>query len=158
MHGVSQLNGMTAINGISFRGSEIATRHVTDGLSNTYLIGEKSVHTDEYDTFVLGRSGDVHPWITGHDFSVCRWSSALEGGQEPALPGQDRPSEGVNDGLKFGSAHPSGFHMAFCDGSVRHIEYGIDRFVHMAGGNRMDGTVHGIGEGLYIPGRPFRPR
>jgi prepilin-type N-terminal cleavage/methylation domain-containing protein/prepilin-type processing-associated H-X9-DG protein len=143
------------LNGISFQRSEVRVAHVTDGLSNTYLIGEKSVHSDLYqppDGF-YPREGDRYWWTMGDDEVTCRWA------QEP--PNQDRPfnvesgsdyRNSINDDLNFGSAHESGFHMAFCDGSVRVIEYDIDPLVHMAGGNRHDGTVHGIGAVEY-----FRP-
>jgi prepilin-type processing-associated H-X9-DG protein len=51
----------------------------------------------------------------------------------------------------FGSAHSSGFHMSYCDGSVRVIEYDIDPIVHMAGSNRRDGTAHGLGATIHEP-------
>ena len=39
----------------------------------------------------------------------------------------------------FGSSHPAGFHMAFCDGVVRKINYDIDPILHMQLGHRADG-------------------
>ena len=44
-------------------------------------------------------------------------------------------------GFTFGSAHPAGANISFCDGSVRIISYTIDPAVHWYLGNRMDGQV-----------------
>jgi prepilin-type N-terminal cleavage/methylation domain-containing protein len=123
-------------NGISFQRSEVGPRHITDGASNTYLIGEKTVESTLYEALDEGREGDFLSWLTGYDASVCRWARQV--------PVRDRPHEQFSDALQFGSAHPTSFHMAYCDGSVRSIEYDIDRVVHWAGGNRKDGTVHGL--------------
>jgi prepilin-type processing-associated H-X9-DG protein len=41
----------------------------------------------------------------------------------------------------FGSAHPAGFNVVFCDGSVRLISYTIDEFNYMRLGNRGDGQA-----------------
>ena len=39
----------------------------------------------------------------------------------------------------FGSPHPAGFHMAFCDGSVRKMNFSIDPTLHQQLGDRADG-------------------
>ena len=41
----------------------------------------------------------------------------------------------------FGSAHPAGFNVVLCDGSVRLISYTIDEFNYMRLGNRGDGQT-----------------
>jgi prepilin-type processing-associated H-X9-DG protein len=41
----------------------------------------------------------------------------------------------------FGSAHPGGFNIAFCDGSVHIINYAIDQQVYQRLCNRSDGQV-----------------
>jgi prepilin-type processing-associated H-X9-DG protein len=48
---------------------------------------------------------------------------------------------------RFGSAHPGACHFAFCDGSVRRINYSIDAEVHIRLGNRKDGQV--VDAGAY---------
>jgi hypothetical protein len=40
---------------------------------------------------------------------------------------------------RFGSAHPDGWLVAFCDGAVRMIAYEIQDEVHRRLGNRRDG-------------------
>jgi hypothetical protein len=42
-------------------------------------------------------------------------------------------------GKRFGSAHGAGFHMVLCDGSVRQLDYDVDREIHRRLGNRKDG-------------------
>ena len=42
---------------------------------------------------------------------------------------------------EFGSAHPTGFIMAFCDGSVRRTSFFLDAKVHQYLGNRKDGVA-----------------
>jgi prepilin-type processing-associated H-X9-DG protein len=55
------------------------------------------------------------------------------------FPSQDTP--GLGQGLAFGSAHANGFYMAFCDGSVQFMDFGIDPAVHWYLGNRSDGQA-----------------
>ena len=45
----------------------------------------------------------------------------------------------VYRGMAFGSAHPAGFHMAMCDGSVHLMSYTIDLNLHHRLGNIADG-------------------
>ena len=101
---------------------------VSDGTTNTYLIGEKYLSPDEYST---GLSlGDDQSVYSGDERDVVRFTAGL-------VPFQDRP--GVLDTWNFGSAHSAGFHMAMCDGSVQTIEYGITAVTHRLLSNRSDG-------------------
>ena len=56
-------------------------------------------------------------------------------------PDQDQRGYATNGGCSwnFGSAHPAGCNMAFCDGTVRKINYDIDPVLHMQLGHRSDG-------------------
>ncbi len=117
--------------GICWLRSRVTMAKVTDGTANTYAVGEKYVSPDGY--LVGSDWGDDNVTYCGHDWDQIRWS-------HPDLPPlQDRP--GVVLGLIFGSAHPGGFHVTMCDGSVQTISYGIDPVVHARLGNRHDGKL-----------------
>jgi prepilin-type N-terminal cleavage/methylation domain-containing protein/prepilin-type processing-associated H-X9-DG protein len=116
-------------NGIIFRHSQIQPAHVRDGLSNTYLIGERYLNPDTY--FNGTASDNDQGWDIGYDYDVTRWTNVV--------PFQDRP--GVSGITAFGSAHSGGFNMALADGSVRSIGYAIDKETHRRLGNRKDGLA-----------------
>lgn len=112
--------------GICFMRSEIGFRSILDGKSYTYLIGEKYVSSQNYETG--DDHGDDWSMYTGYQDDICRTAF------NPPL--RDHDYLGGNYG--FGSAHPEGWNVAFCDGSVRPISYRIDVFVHGRLANRKD--------------------
>ncbi len=124
--------------GISFYASEVRMADITDGTTNTYLAGEKHVNPDHYrDGYDYGDDGTVYG---GHDWVIGRWT--YYDAANPGLsytPRQDTP--GVIYPDRFGSAHPGALNMAFCDGSVRTINYSIDPLTHSWLGNRKDGNT-----------------
>ena len=123
--------------GINYVGANIKLQHISDGTTNTYLIGEKYLNPDQYDSDGTIDGGDNHSVYQGFDYDVNRWTAYNPG--EPNLadrPLQDRPGQ---DGYRaFGSAHAGGLNMAYCDGSVQVVSYDIDLEVHRAAGNRRD--------------------
>jgi prepilin-type processing-associated H-X9-DG protein len=50
---------------------------------------------------------------------------------------QDRA--GICNTSTFGSAHPAGFNMAFCDGSIHLMSFLVDPTIHQNLGSRNDG-------------------
>jgi prepilin-type N-terminal cleavage/methylation domain-containing protein len=112
--------------GICFLRSEIRTRDVQDGMSNTYLLGEKYVSWPGYNSDQ--DAGHDQSMYCGVDLDINRWVI------QPPLHDGD-----AMEVRRFGSAHPSTCHMALCDGSVRSISYAIDGEVHRRLGNRQDG-------------------
>jgi prepilin-type N-terminal cleavage/methylation domain-containing protein len=106
---------------------------IVDGVSNTYLLGEKYCNPDHY---ADGLSAyDDQGWNLGWDWDNVRWCNNATDYQ----PLQDQP--GYDRGRAFGSAHAIGFHMAMCDGSVQFINYSIDPTTHNRLGNRKDGLT-----------------
>ena len=115
--------------GIFFHKSMVRAANVNDGLSNTYLVGEKSLNPDYYETGQSG--GDDDTQFEGANCDSLRSTYPVT-----AL----YPDRAGNDaGYQFGSVHAAGFNMAFCDGSVRSISYSIDAATHQYLGNRKDG-------------------
>ena len=127
--------------GVSYTCSMIKVADITDGTSDTYLAGEKYLDPDAYMT---GQDdADNEAALVGHDDDIARWS-ATSGGAAAALnpatqfpPYPDTP--GVGSLRCFGSAHLSGFNMAFCDGSVHTMNYSMDFETHRRLSNRKDG-------------------
>jgi hypothetical protein len=127
--------------GINFEGAEIEIRHITDGASNTYMVGEKNLDPDCYegtDTVPskegnFGCGGDGHSYFQGFDWDTHRF------GAEPPIP----DSPGAEVYTVFGAAHPVVWHVALCDGSVRGILYDIDAVTHKRLSNRHDGQALG---------------
>ncbi len=119
--------------GIFFLRSIIRLADITDGLSHTYLVGEKYCDPDHYNDGTT--SWDDQGWDTGWDWDTVRWCH----NDESYRPMQDQAGSGM--GRSFGSAHSNGFHMASCDGSVQMIDYSIDLNTHHCLGSRADGVV-----------------
>src|SRR5262249_47356981 len=85
---------------------------ITDGLSNTTLVGEKHVAVG---TFGLNTSGDTCVY-SGEN--IQPWGRAL--GEGLALV-SDITFTGITNDQRFGSWHPGFCQFVFCDGSVRPI-------------------------------------
>ena len=94
----------------------------TKGASNTYLLGDKYLDPNDYSN---GTEGADNEWATvGFDNDIFRTADTSYGD----TPVQDTP--GYDNDYIWGSAHPAGIHMAFCDGSVHNINYSIDSVTH----------------------------
>jgi prepilin-type N-terminal cleavage/methylation domain-containing protein len=118
----SGFEDMTSSTGVAHQASQLKFDHIRDGLSNTYLAGEKRIDR-------LDETQDDQGALFGADVDTARWTEDA--------PGIDSNEPGAN----FGSAHPSSFGMLTCDGSVRSVSYEIDRETHSRLGNRKDGQV-----------------
>ena len=127
-------NGDKSATGVVYLHSWLTLSQVTDGTSNTYLVGEKYLDPDRY---VTGWDGsDDQEWNMGIDYDVVRWTGYQGQGLRPY---PDTPGSAAWH--IFGSAHAVGLHMALCDGSVHFINYTIDPETHRRLGNRKDGLM-----------------
>jgi prepilin-type N-terminal cleavage/methylation domain-containing protein/prepilin-type processing-associated H-X9-DG protein len=85
---------------------------VPDGASNTLLLGEKRMRTDQVGHV---QAADDQGYTAGWDRDEVRWAI------DPPEPDQS----GVLTDYQFGSAHSGGFNAVFADGSVHFIHYTI---------------------------------
>lgn len=114
--------------GIVARMSQVRADSIGDGLSNTYLVGEKYLAVDRYDGT---DAGDDRAMIAGYSSGTVRWA------YDP--PAQD--AAGRSQANVFGSAHRGGWNVAFADGSVRMLRFEIDPALHRSLAARADGAV-----------------
>src|SRR5262249_17894519 len=112
------------LTGILFQRSEIGIAKITNGTSNTFLVGEKYLNPDDYETGA--DLADNENMYVGFDNDTTR--------STVYTPMLDK--HGFSDYERFGSAHAAGLNMAYCDGSVRFLDYGIDPAVFKRAGNR----------------------
>jgi prepilin-type N-terminal cleavage/methylation domain-containing protein len=123
-------NGFTSMstaNGLVAQRSEIRAAHVRDGMTNTYLVGEKYLDPANYATGVDW--SDDHSMFVGGDLGTVGWTHVP--------PAQDLRGD-VNT-ARFGSAHVGGFTMAMADGSTIFVGYDVDATAHRLRGSRNDG-------------------
>ena len=99
---------------------------VTDGLSNTFMIGEYKVGTC-----------CLEGWA--HTDSAVATCAIPPNTRQPN--GQPYPSSSWQDTYAFGSYHPSGVQFAMTDGSVRFIPSSIDLQQYRALATRRSGDI-----------------
>ncbi len=115
--------------GMLFWNSKVADRDVTDGMSNTFVVGERCI-SSAAGIWVGVRSNQN----AGDDVTACNHAARLNT---------------VID--SFSSRHAGGAHFAFCDASVRFISDDIDsqeavnppKGTYQKLANRRDGEVVG---------------
>jgi len=114
---------------------------ITDGLSNTLLIGEKLVPANQYDG---GGFSDDKGWTDGWDPDTVRSTCFA-----PYSDSDGFVLNEANDSLfgesidlwYFGSAHPGTFNAVFVDGSCHALSFDIDVVMLNRLGARNDGEI-----------------
>jgi len=109
--------------------TKVSFQQITDGSSNTMVLGEKRLTPSLYD---VGDWHDDKGWAGGWDTDGLRSTACEIGPDEEAI-------DGASTGYRFGSAHSAGMNAGFADGSVHFINYDIDRLVFNFLGHRADG-------------------
>ena len=115
------------------RSVQVRLSVITDGASNTLLVGEKRMHTH-----LLGipTADDDQGFTAGWDQDEIRWALVA--------PAQDSTLSYWDQQVAwgFGSAHEAGFYTVFCDGSVHFVRYTIQ--------SKFSNTSPGIWQRLCI--------
>jgi prepilin-type N-terminal cleavage/methylation domain-containing protein len=105
--------------------STVTPAKITDGLSNTLMIGEKSVNDKVYDVLSCA---DNEGWTSGWDWDEIRWGNEI--------PIYDKVATDCNPW--FGSIHRGGCLFGLGDGSVRTISYSVDQTLFQSLSHRSD--------------------
>lgn len=107
----------------------LGIREVTDGASNTFVVGDKRMNIA-----LLGQAqdDDNEGYAVGWNEDTIRRTS-----RSPA-PDHDGDGDG---GKIFGSSHANGVNVGFADGSVRQVAFHVDKEVFRTLGDVADGQI-----------------
>ena len=131
--------------GVIYIRSEISGRRITDGRSNTYLIGEKFLTPLMYESAEGTRRGygdDEVPTL-----AMSGTTAAGRTIQTAALiaklfnPGKIYLAPTIRTSMRSAARTPRAMNMSMCDGSVHSLSYDIDSDVHRYLANRLDGET-----------------
>jgi prepilin-type N-terminal cleavage/methylation domain-containing protein/prepilin-type processing-associated H-X9-DG protein len=132
-------------NGSPQRSSSVRLTDISDGSSNTLMVGERTLNIG---LFGVAKTDDDAGWVEGWDWDNIRW-----GRYQPARDYSDKSNAAaghyyLNENIapmhllgSFGSSHPSGFNALLADGSVRQIPYSVSLPVFQRFSSRNDGEV-----------------
>ena len=153
--------------GIFFAFSRVTLGMIRDGASNTFLIGEKFMDPDIYESLTYAdgveNAQDDYCVFCGADLDHLRttycgtYRTASSASTLPEFekdttrglpPMKDKrypASTRVAQSYRFGSPHSNIFNMAMCDGSCTRVSYLVDEEVYQCKGDRADGkTASGV--------------
>jgi prepilin-type processing-associated H-X9-DG protein/prepilin-type N-terminal cleavage/methylation domain-containing protein len=129
--GVSGRDSSTARDGLLYQGSRTTFADITDGTSNTLLLGERPPSADfQFGWWYAGAgqrltgSADIVLGAREPNLQLITTGSACGPGNYPFMP-----ASGFNDPcgmFHFWSPHPGGANFAFADGSVHFLRYSAD--------------------------------
>ena len=128
--------------GVVYKGSNVSLSKVTDGASHTFLVGEKFVNADAYES---GEDfGDNEQMYQGDDIDTTRRAGDSIATQD--IPLADTSGAEISGApYAFGSVHPAGMFFVMCDNAVRLITFDVDLTAYVRLGNRSDGETIGAG-------------
>jgi prepilin-type N-terminal cleavage/methylation domain-containing protein/prepilin-type processing-associated H-X9-DG protein len=140
--GATQHNGM----GVDNFEARLPITGVTDGTENTIMVGEKFIHTGNYQSDAWGSETITR----GQGWACARrtWDVPIPDNIQPNDPRLKVDNNFIQlvhqeANERLGSAHTEGVNVVFGDGSVKMLRYNISRDVYKALGTRNGGEVIG---------------
>jgi prepilin-type N-terminal cleavage/methylation domain-containing protein/prepilin-type processing-associated H-X9-DG protein len=145
--------------GVIFQQSTVSDGSIKDGLSHTYLCGEKFVSRRHYeDGLYPGDQGNALSGMGSDNYrgTYVLWTTANTDPLAPTDPStypsllNDRDDPNFDLGTQnaktpyqcvFGGPHSGIVNFAFCDGSTKSISTAIDPLTHRYLGERSDGKI-----------------
>ncbi len=115
-------------NGILFHNSTVRISHISDGSSNTFLVGET-----KYQARRMSWASTAKLDVLGVPMTLAAAHSPINDVSPPLSPDFEIISR------MFGSYHPGGCHFALADGAVRFVSESIDGELYRQLADRSDG-------------------
>jgi prepilin-type N-terminal cleavage/methylation domain-containing protein/prepilin-type processing-associated H-X9-DG protein len=154
------LCGVVNVDGLFFPGSRVTLKQVTDGLSNTFLAGERWYQLRAWTAGAFWQASELSTPPEGPskgycmsglknidaampinaDLNVVGYYKQHEEGDRPGDVAADRKVVPFNN-LPFGSMHPGGANFGKADGSVDFVAEDIDPQVYVAQASKDGGEV-----------------
>jgi prepilin-type N-terminal cleavage/methylation domain-containing protein/prepilin-type processing-associated H-X9-DG protein len=133
-----------AFNGVLHINSQVTLADVTDGTSNTVLVGERPPSADLYWGWWFAGSGDF-PFFGANDVVLGSNERQVPAGAPDAYRRGSLDDPTGQHRWHFWALHPSGSNFLYADGSVHQISYGVDprllgKLATHGGGEPVDGT------------------
>jgi len=126
-------------NGVLYRNSRIKVLGITDGTSNTLMVGERTFKKSPQTTWVGAVTGSDNPPINpSYDYEGSPTLCLTNTGEAADMRVPNNPFEHVEDS---NSNHMQGVNFLYCDGSVRAIQNTINPTTWEAIGTRAGGEV-----------------
>jgi type II secretory pathway pseudopilin PulG len=142
MNGGSATGGRTlqiAKTGVWEYRRRVSVKHVTDGTSKTYLVGEKAMDREGYTN---GKDfGDRSPIIARPPGFPGAVNSYVRFASHSPMPDHSGNCLSCHD---FGSAHVGTWNAVLCDGSVHAFAYSTDLEVHRALASARGEEIRGL--------------
>jgi prepilin-type N-terminal cleavage/methylation domain-containing protein/prepilin-type processing-associated H-X9-DG protein len=148
---MGDVSGLTGTRSTLQGDMAVRMAQITDGTSNTLLLGEKWMRPDQY---LYGAWNDDHNLLSSLDPDILRVGVLppfrdTNGGVSAADNNpccdwwRDPPTRSPSPrlGSRFGSGHPGGMTGLMADGSVRGINFNVDQVTFAAICNKGDGAT-----------------